>query len=172
MWSNIVVAASNLYALRVISHLYVMDRHLPLLIFCGSMTSSILFHLVETDEIVSTSPVNRTALPGIIGAEKAYYGHTFLFLDRLFAIAAVVISMVFLCEQRNGGKRALLVPNWTAVLSHSGAALVVTAISEFSVFEVFYVITHCLWHLIVFHMAFWIFHPVIQSPFYQRTRTR
>lgn len=169
MWSNILVSASNLIALRVIIHLYFTGRQWSLLIFCGSMISSILFHLVETDEIVSTSPVKRPALAGLFNGQRASYGATFLLFDRIFAIAAIVCSLLFLREQSQVRHPRSLRPLWGGVLLYALVALCITFISEFCVFELLYVIFHSLWHFAAFQIAYWIFEADINSPFYLKT---
>ena len=85
MWSNLLVAVSNLMALRVIVYLYNNDRKMEFYALFGSMMSSILFHLVETDEVASSSPVDRAILNGIFD-RKVGYGSVLLLFDRIFAI--------------------------------------------------------------------------------------
>ena len=139
----------------------------PFYIFFASMMSSICFHLVETDEVASSSPVDRAILEGIFG-KKVHYGQFLLLLDRIFAVLAGLSALKFVRDngqlnktvnqgknQHNNGP----ILNWKRLFIYSGISLGVTIYSELSVDNTMYVVSHSLWHIMVYHVAFCVFNP-------------
>eukprot|EP00483_Globobulimina_turgida_P006515 UN06525 len=126
------------------------------------MMSSILFHLIETDEVASSSPFDRAVLNGIFN-EKVSYGYILLLFDRIFAILAGVSALLFVREtgqlHRNTNKTNEPTLNWTKLMVYSGIALSVTICSELSTLEWLYVVSHSLWHVMAYHLAYCIFNP-------------
>ena len=168
MWGNVVCASSNLMALRVISHLYDTGRIWSFYVFVGSMVSSILFHLIETDEVSVSSPVDRAILSGIFN-EKVEYGAILLLFDRIFAILAAVSTLLYTRETNQlrlsfgSIKETAPILNWSKVIMYSLIALAVTIYSELCQSEWLYVVSHSIWHILAFHIAYSVFNPIDSS---------
>ena len=163
MWSNLIVATSNLMALRVIRYLYAKEKMWAFCVLFGSMMSSICFHLVETDEVASSSPVDRAILSGIFN-KKVSYGGVLLLFDRIFAILAALSGLAFIREtgqlhkaQNTNTNEPKL--NWKKLIVYAGISLGVTIYSELSSNEAMYVVSHSLWHIMVYHIAYCVFNP-------------
>ena len=99
MWVNVIVAVSNLYAIRVIHLMCKKRNYLLALVIFLSMTFSFLFHLFETDEIATTShslewlPFRKFGLSGMYGKNNPMQFNVYiLYLDRVAAIMAFILA--------------------------------------------------------------------------------
>ena len=159
------MSLSNLMALRVIVYLYTNNKRYSFYVLFGSMMSSILFHLIETDEVAAQSPVDRPVLSGIFDT-KVSYGYILLFFDRVFAVLAAFSALVYIRERGELMKAANtsklshgLTLNWSKLIVYSFIALIVTIYSELCSSEVMYVISHSVWHVMAYHIAYCVFNP-------------
>jgi hypothetical protein len=132
---NLIVSASNLYALYPLYLSIRSRKFINVILLAGSMTSSILYHLSEH---------SKHNLKGITYLNN--YERSLLNSDRFFAI--VTISYYIYKYPR------LLFEKKKYILF----ALLCLAISEFPLIrnhvpKPIYIISHSLWHILAFHIA-------------------
>ena len=145
---NIIIAATNLYAIRgIISH-FAKHNYTEAGFIFGAMMCSITYHLIENI---------KHPLPGIIpGIFKIPMKHknlvfinkVFFNFDRFFAVAAILVCF----------RTKFILANQMNIMGTAAAGSLCLAISEFIPKKHYYnhifVMCHGLWHIAVFHCAY------------------
>ena len=165
MLSNIIVGLSNLYCLRTIKLLINNKQFELTLIMTSSMISSLIFHLIETDEVKISLNNNHVILTGIFN-EKLYYGHYFLYLDRICAIISFIAALYWIFVVHTFHKYKII---WSSVIKYTILSFIILLISEYSSNETVYVIFHSLWHVLIFQNAYYMY-EIQSSPFWYDIR--
>lgn len=132
---NIIVAASNLYAILPIAYNYQHNHLFNAFILTCAMAASIAYHLIET---------HKHNMPGMPIFRSYEWHNFFINIDRFFAFACIFI----LFDINN-------------ILKFNGFILVALLHSYLS--EVYfrsnddkykYILTHIIWHIMAFQIAY------------------
>lgn len=142
---NIIVSASNLYALFGSIQFYKNGEYINSFLINCAMISSILYHLAES---------NKHNMTGIYFLKP--YEKKLLNIDRFFAISSVLIFSI---------KYWLIIFNNSAIMNIIPIGLFSLILSEFpnyspvtvfpkSTEKIIFIISHCIWHLCAFHVGY------------------
>lgn len=136
---NIFVAASNLYCLRAIQLAFKKEKYVEMSILGCATLASIIYHLSEKKHgMKSLCFKNNTNIT--------------LNIDRFFAVSSMIVFALTYMDR-------LYDKN---IISYSIFGLITGMISEcqhvfklpLSIEKPLYLVTHPLWHLSVFHIAY------------------
>lgn len=131
---NIILGLSNLYGFVPAYIFYRSGRKGDLagsLVLASSVVSSIVFHLIEYDS---------HGMPGIGIFQNELSQQVFLNIDRLCAVGAMYYFFNY---------KTFLNSKWLQLCSLIG----ITCLG-FSELTTYYKSFHCIWHLLVFHIAY------------------
>ena len=158
-FANLAVAVSNLYGLRVVSYQVSHNNELTAVLFLCSVMCSFMFHIIETREVIMKSPriwqhFERVHMPGITNDYSDAFlelGMNLLLWDRIFAIACVVRTVIFILRMHTGNKVTL---KWQPFLTRIFVSLLLLLYSDLVCTNLWlFVMSHCAWHVSVFHIA-------------------
>lgn len=160
MLANVIVAASNLYAYFVIRVLFLSECYWGACIFFCSMSSSCLFHLVETKEISHHLPklfgshATRISLGGTFG-EHLYFGELLLRADRIFAVASIIYLCYFLLFCCRNFPISTVQLKWAGLFLQAVGGMGCLLYSDVIAQDhTLFTITHCLWHICAYDTAY------------------
>jgi hypothetical protein len=143
---NVIVASTNLYALRSIHALWSNKAYANCFLITASMISSIAYHLVEH---------SKHGMPGIKFYRQCE--KVLLNLDRFFAVGSI-LSFLRLYHRRLMTDRTIqiwimiAVLNW--ILSEGYVFLGKSHKTPYNLKKYFFMFTHSIWHLCVYHISF------------------
>ena len=140
---NLVVTLTNLYAVRAIMTCINSNSYLNALLLSGAMTSSIIYHALEN------AKHNMTGIP-----QFKRYELIALNFDRLFAV--LVVTRFIMLYHKKINQQILTLAICSLVCMLLSECQHVINLNSYSVryTKLFYIITHCLWHIGAFHVAY------------------
>ena len=138
---NILVAGSNVYALRAIAKAYRMRKFKEAFVLAGAMSASILYHALE---------VSKHDMPGLIVWHRLEMQA--LNADRAFACLATFS----LLSQRRITKRVLFFGVGALCLLGVSECQHVVSLQYLpkNFVKTLYLTTHVGWHICAFHIAY------------------
>lgn len=140
---NLCVTATNLYALRAINTCIKNNSYLNALLLTGAMTSSIIYHALEN------AKHNMTGIPRF----KKYESLALNF-DRLFAI--LVVTRFIMLYHKKINQQILTLATCSLICMLVSECQHVINLNSYPIkyTKLLYMITHCLWHIGAFHVAY------------------
>lgn len=138
---NVLVAGSNVYALRAIAKGFRMRKIKEALVLAGAMSASMLYHALE---------VSKHDMPGVI--VLPWLEKHALNADRAFA----ALAMVTFLRKRNVTKRILFLGIGALTLMALSECQHVVSLQHLPKMFVktLYLTTHVGWHISAFHIAY------------------
>ena len=99
-------------------------------------------------------PVRKFVLSGMYGqTQPMQFNHLLLYMDRLFAILSLILTMNHIYAISNDIRRHATI-EWQRLIAHSTLAIFLTLLSECMPNQLSYCIVHSLWHIVAFQMAY------------------
>lgn len=132
---NLIVAGSNIYALLPIMEAFTKGEIFFCAVLCAAMICSFLYHMIEH---------HKHDMSGW-GSQSIEEHRVCINLDRLTALTSCIIGLCICAEpSRFFQENQLLI----------FGALFLLFVSEKLVGRTLYIITHSMWHICAFHIAY------------------
>ena len=154
-YANIIVALSNLYGLRVVGITQDQGAPFATLVLGCAILASVVFHLLETEEIRLMSfgvSNDRVTLCGFLGPSHNFLaeGMQALVVDRIFALASVGLTLHHLYSDDDLVKSM----NWTYFFGQMVACLATLIYSDLICADLWMFATvHSIFHILIFDLA-------------------